>query len=166
MISHQMLGTRISDTLTLRTDCLYMTGDQYMIQIHQVKTSTYTKPISYEFAMLLEKSIEYTKNKYGKTKYIFVDEKDTSRPLRYNTLKSKVLGMIRKEELRDDDGKLFGFGTHMFRHYYGVQLTELHLDDWTIARLLGHKRLKSVQHYRKMSNQLIADESRKISTGK
>lgn len=162
MIIHQMLGTRISDTLTLRTDCIYMTGDQYMIQIHQVKTNTYTKPISYELAMLLEQSIEYTKNRYGKTKYIFVDEKDTSRPLRYNTLKSKVLGMIRKEELRDDDGKLFGFGTHMFRHYYGVQLTELHLDDWTVARLLGHKRLKSVQHYRKMSNQLIADESRKI----
>ena len=112
--------------------------------------------------MLIEKAVEYTKEKYGNTKYIFTDEKKTSRPLRYITLKGKVLGMIRREDLRDDDGKLFGFDTHMFRHYYGVQLTELHLDDWTIARLLGHKRLGSVQRYRKMSNQLIADESRKI----
>lgn len=162
LIIHQMLGTRISDTLTLRMDCLYQTGDQYMIQIHQVKTRTYEKPISYELAMLIEKAVEYTKEKYGNTKYIFTDEKNTSRPLRYITLKGKVLGMTRREDLRDDDGKLFGFDTHMFRHYYGVQLTELHLDDWTIARLLGHKRLGSVQRHRKMSNQLIADESRKI----
>ena len=27
----------------------------------------------------------------------------------------------------------------MFRHCYGVKLTELHVDDWTIAKLLGHK---------------------------
>ena len=50
----------------------------------------------------------------------------------------------------------------MFRRSYGVKLTELHLDDWTIARLLGHKRLGSVQHYRKMSNQKMADETRDI----
>ena len=51
----------------------------------------------------------------------------------------------REKQLKDDHGELFGFGTHMFRHYYGVKLTEMHLDDWTIARLLGHKRLNNVQ---------------------
>ena len=35
-------------------------------------------------------------------------------------------------------------------------------DDWTIARLLGHKRLNNVQHYRKMSNQRMADETREV----
>ena len=44
----------------------------------------------------------------------------------------------------------------------GVKLTEMHLDDWTIARLLGHKRLNNVQHYRKMSNQRMADETREV----
>ena len=28
-----------------------------------------------------------------------------------------------------DDGI---FGTHMYRHVYGVKLAEMHLDDWTI----------------------------------
>lgn len=36
------------------------------------------------------------------------------------------------------------------------------MDDWTIAKLLGHKRLGSVHHYRKMSNQLVADETRVV----
>ena len=70
--------------------------------------------------------------------------------------------MILKEDLKDDNGELFHFGTHLFRHFYGVKLTEMHLDDWTIAKLLGHKRLGSVQHYRKMSNQRMADETREV----
>ena len=55
-----------------------------------------------------------------------------------------------------------GFGTHMFRHVYGIRLTELHLDDWTIAKLLGHTSVKNVKFYRKMSLQIIADETREI----
>ena len=70
--------------------------------------------------------------------------------------------MILKENLLDDEGKLFRFSSHLFRHYYGVKLTEMHLDDWTIARLLGHKGLGSVKHYRKMSNQRVADETREV----
>lgn len=54
--------------------------------------------------------------------------------------------MIHTEDLRDDTGQLFGFGTHMYRHYYGVKLTEMHLDDWTIARLLGHNNINNVQY--------------------
>lgn len=42
-----------------------------------------------------------------------------------------------------------------------VKLTEMHLDDWTIAKLLGHSNLKNVKYYRKMSNQILADDTRK-----
>lgn len=49
----------------------------------------------------------------------------------------------------------------MFRHFYGVKLTEMHLDDWTIAKLLGHSGVKNVRYYRKMSNQILADETRR-----
>lgn len=162
MIIHQMLGTRISDTLTLRTNCLYQENGQDMIEIHQVKTKTYRKPVSKELAELIRRAAEYTAEKYGDTEYIFVDEKNQERPLQYTTVKHKVLAMILKENLLDDEGKLFRFSSHLFRHYYGVKLTEMHLDDWTIARLLGHRGLGSVRHYRKMSNQRVADETREV----
>ena len=61
----------------------------------------------------------------------------------------------------DTEGKPFGFSTHMFRRSYGAKLTELHLDDWTIAKLLGHKGVSAVQHYRRMGNQMLADETRR-----
>ena len=162
MVIHQMLGTRISDTLTLQTDCLYRQDGHPMIQIRQMKTTTFVKPISAELELLIEKAMEYTKKRYGDTLYIFVDEKNTKRPLQYNTVQNKVMDLIQKKDLRDDKGELFGFGTHMFRHVYGIRLTELHLDDWTIAKLLGHTSVKNVKFYRKMSLQIIADETREI----
>ncbi|MDD2960420.1 MAG: tyrosine-type recombinase/integrase [Lachnospiraceae bacterium] len=162
LIIHQMLGTRISDTLTLKRNCLYLIDQQDMVTIDQVKTDSYQKPISRELAQLIQKAILYTAEKYGETEYIFVNDKNPERPLQYGTIKSKVMSMIGKEKLLDDHGKPFRFGTHLFRHYYGVKLTEMHLDDWTLTRLLGHKRLKSVKNYRKMSNQQMADETRKV----
>ena len=129
MVIHQMLGTRISDTLTLQRDCLFQLNGVDMIRIRQVKTKTFEKPVSAE--------------------------------LQYSTIKHKVLSLIQKEDLRDDEGKHFRFGTHMFRRSYGVKLTELHLDDWTIAKLLGHKGVNAVMHYRKMSNQILVDETRR-----
>lgn len=161
MVIHQMLGTRISDTLTLRRDCLSNRNGLDIIRIVQVKTSTYEKPISAELAALIRKAIECSEQRHGESEYIFVDAKDSSRPLQYTTVKHKVLGLIQKEGLTDDEGKPFRFGSHMFRRSYGVKLTELHLDDWTIAKLLGHKSLSAVKHYRKMSNQLLADETRR-----
>lgn len=61
MILHQMLGTRISDTLTLRTDCLRGQPGDRVVHIRQMKTHPYEKPVSEEIAILIERSIQYTK---------------------------------------------------------------------------------------------------------
>ena len=64
MIIHQMLGTRISDTLTLRKDCLYKHDRQDMIIIYQPKTRRYEKPISRELAQLIGKAVSYANEHY------------------------------------------------------------------------------------------------------
>ena len=162
MVIHQMLGTRISDTLTLQTDCLYESGGETIIRIRQMKTKTFEKPVSRDLAELIRRAIAYTEERHGPTRYIFVDDKNPENPLPYTRLWYKVVGMIRREDLRDDNGRLFGFGSHMFRHYYGAKLTEMHLDDFTIAKLLGHSSVRNVKYYRKMSNQTLADETREV----
>ena len=68
----------------------------------------------------------------------------------------------RKNDIRDENGELLNFGTHTFRHCYGKKLTEMHIDDWMIARLLGHKTLQSVHYYRKIGNKIMADETRAV----
>lgn len=127
-----------------------------------VKTNTFVKSISAELELLIEKAIQYTGKMYGDTVSIFVDEKNTKRPLQYNTVRNKVMDLLQKKDLRDDKGELFGFGTHMFCYVYGIRLTELHLDDWTIAKLLGYTLVKNVKFYRKMNFQIITDETREI----
>lgn len=162
MIIHQMLGIRISDTLTLRPDCLYERNGETIIRIRQMKSTTYEKPISADLAALIRKAIAYTKERYGETPYIFVNEATPNSVMKYNTLRDRVTIFIKKENLRDDNGQLFGFGTHMYRHYYCVKLAEMHLDDWTLAKLLGHSGVRNVKYYRKMSNQVLADDTRRV----
>ena len=97
MVIHQMLGTRISDTLTLQTDCLYRQDGHPMIQIRQMKTTTFVKSISAELELLTEKAMEYTKKRYGDTVYIFVDEKNSKKPMQYNTVQNKLMDLIQKK---------------------------------------------------------------------
>ena len=46
-------------------------------------------------------------------------------------------------------------------YQFCMKLAEMHVDDWTIARLLGHRSLRNVKYYRKMSNKILADDTRK-----
>lgn len=160
LIIHQLLGTRISDTLTLKPDCLSMREGRYFIRIDQVKSVTYEKAISEEVARLIMKAIDYTKERYGETTYIFVKKNDPTKPYQYGMIQNQIMKMIRQEDIRDDNGELLQFGTHIFRHCYGKKLTEMHVDDWMIAKLLGHTSTQSVQYYRKIGNKLMADETR------
>ena len=161
LIIHQLLGTRISDTLTLRMDCLREKEGRYFVRIDQVKSITYEKAVSNEVGRLILKAMEYTKERYGETEYVFVKKDDPTKPYQYSMIQAQVMRMIRQEDIRDDNGELLKFSTHIFRHCYGKKLTELHIEDWMIARLLGHKTLQSVHHYRRIGNKVMADETRK-----
>lgn len=161
LIIHQLLGTRISDTLTLKTDCLQKKEDRYFIRIDQVKSVTFEKAISDELAQLIMKAIAYTEEHYGVTEYIFVKKDDPKRPYQYSMIQSRIMKLIRQEDIRDENGELLKFGTHIFRHCYGKKLTEMHVEDWMIAKLLGHQTLQTVHHYRKIGNKMMADETRK-----
>ncbi len=96
MTIHQMLGTRISDTLTLRTDCLMEQNGEILIRIYQMKTHYYEKPISQELAALIREAIRYTEERYGKCKYIFTNENDHTKPMMLEMLRE----FLEKDEER------------------------------------------------------------------
>ena len=91
-------------------------------------------------------------------KSTFVKKDDPTKPYQYGMIQAQVMRMIRQKDIRDDNGELLKFGTHIFRHCYGKKLTELHIEDWMIARLLGHKTLQSVHHYRRIGNSGVGDD--------
>lgn len=163
LILHQMLGTRISDTLTLKQDCVFEKDGKLMIRIDQIKSRrTYRKTINEEMQELINAAIKYTKAHSPDSPYIFANDKDASRPMTYSKIQYQLMAIINENDLRDDNGEQFGVGTHLFRHTYGRKLTEMHVDDTTIAKLLGHSNNSSVKYYRKMSNTQLADETREM----
>lgn len=164
MFVHQLLGTRISETLTLRQDCIFRDDDgRLLIRIYQIKSrKAYEKTINEDVKRLIEKSIDYTNSKYGKREYVFVSDSDPDKPMQYSRLQYQLMAMVQENNLCDDSGKLFGVGTHIFRHNYGKRLTDLHESDETIARLLGHANTSSVHHYRKISNDIMTSETKSI----
>ena len=162
----QLLGTRISEILTLTQDAVYKGKNGKMfIRIRQVKTGkTYQKPINDDIKNLFEKACEYTKSSYGDRNYVFVNDADPDKPMQYGRIQYHIMAMVQKNDLKDDNGDPFGVGTHIWRHCYGKRLTEMHIDDITIAKLLGHANTSSLKYYRKIGNQLLADETRNMRT--
>lgn len=163
LILHQLLGTRISEILTLKRDSLLWKDEKkWLIRITQIKSQKlYYKPVNEEIKNLFEKACEYTKTNYGDCEYVFVDEKNPWRPMQYGKIQYCLMAMIQKKDLRDDNGELFSVGTHIWRHCYGKRLTQLHIDDATIAKLMGHSNTSSLKNYRRIGNKQLANETRK-----
>ena len=123
---------------------------------------TFEKPINEDIRQLFEKSCEYTQAKYGNRKYVFVNDTNPDQAMQYSRIQYQLMVMIQKQNLRDDSGELIGVGTHIWRHCYGKRLTEMHVDDVTIAKLLGHANTSNLKHYRKVGDALLANETRQM----
>lgn len=157
-ILQELLGTRISEVLSLSLDSIVSDREVY---IQQGKTAKgYKKLVSEDVIKLIRKAGEYTKEKTGTTKYVFAADRDPNRPMPYATLRDRIKKIIIDCDLRDDTGQLFGVRTHFLRHAYGRRLAELGFDDVTIAQLLGHRSLGAVQNYRKLSKEHLAVETK------
>lgn len=161
---HQLLGTRISETLTLKRNAVYKgKSGKWMIKIHQIKSrKTYAKAINEDVKRLFDKACEYTYELYGETEYVFVSDKEPDKPMQYSRIQYQIMAMVTKNDLKDDTGERFGVGTHIWRHSYGKKLTELHVDDITISKLMGHANTSSLKHYRKVGNEMMSKETQKM----
>ena len=61
-----------------------------------------------------------------KKAYTYLQNKDNpQKPLNYQTLREKVIRMIYENDLRDDQGELFGFGSHLFRTYLWGEINRI-----------------------------------------
>lgn len=102
LIIHQMLGTRIEDTLTLRRDCLSEKSGHYFITIIQQKTRKYKRPVSDQLVELIRKAIEVSEKEHPDSEYIFLQDNGklyTDSMLKYHVnimIYEMISGMIRE----------------------------------------------------------------------
>lgn len=163
LLLHQILGNRISETLSLKRDCLTRIDGKAKVRIFMHKPGrTIYKPANDTVIKLIEKSIDYSNKHYGKSEYIFVNAKDPEMPMSYRSFRHHLQKQIRLLDLRDENGVPFTAKTHIYRNTMGQKLTSMHVPDRVIAMLLGHNGTSCLQYYRAFNCKVLADETREF----
>ncbi|RBP95432.1 site-specific recombinase XerD [Cytobacillus firmus] len=151
-------GLRISDVLELTSDCLVKLNGQYSIETDIEKT--YVKghriPIDNELAdilaVLIEKSKELSNQENNPEGYIFVRYRGQrkGKPFTQEFIRQQLNKLATQKNIIDENGDLFHFNTHQFRHTYGVKMLNGGADILTVQKLLAHASPEMTLRYAKL----------------
>ncbi|HHT7240209.1 tyrosine-type recombinase/integrase [Bacillus cereus] len=158
-------GLRISDVLGLTTDCLVQLNGKYSIitDIKKTYVQAHRIPIDEELAnilaVLIQKSKENSNQDNNPEGLIFVRYRGSrkGKPYLQNWIQIHLNALVKRNNIVDEDGKLFHFKTHQFRHTYAVKLLNGGTDIITVQELLAHASPEMTLRYAK----LLDDTKRK-----
>lgn len=151
-------GLRICDVLDLNHDCLVRLKEKYYIQddLQKVSLEGHRIPIDDELANLLAVEIKQSKelsNQDNNPKnLIFVRYRGSRKGYPYSQqwVRDKLNELAHKHQIKDENGKLFHFTMHQFRHTYGVKLLNGGADILVVQELLGHASPEMTLTYAKL----------------
>lgn len=151
-------GLRISDTLGLTQDCLIKLNGKYYLETDIEKT--YVKghriPIDEDLANILAVFIHESKVKSNDdnnpNKFIFVCYRGSrkGKPIGQERIRSELNVYAKAKNITDEDGNLFHFKTHQFRHTYAVKMLNGGADILTVQELLAHASPVMTMRYAKL----------------
>ncbi|QNU39642.1 tyrosine-type recombinase/integrase [Geobacillus sp. 44B] len=151
-------GLRISDVLGLTQDCLVKLNGKYYIETDIEKT--YVKghriPIDDELAsilaVLIDKSIKNSNDDNNPEKYIFVRYRGSrkGKPFSQKWVQKQLNTLAKTKHITDENGNLFHFKTHQFRHTYAVKMLNSGADILTVQELLAHASPEMTMRYAKL----------------
>ncbi|HDR6247077.1 TPA: tyrosine-type recombinase/integrase [Bacillus cereus] len=158
-------GLRISDVLCLKDDCLRVLNGQYSIMTNIEKTNVkgHRIPIDHELAdmiaVLTEKSLENSNQDNNPEGFIFIRYRGSrkGRPFGQSYIRGRLNQLAIETNIVDENGELFHFKTHQFRHTYAVKMLNGGADILTVQELLAHASPEMTLRYAK----LLDDTKRK-----
>ncbi|MFE4038759.1 tyrosine-type recombinase/integrase [Priestia sp. YIM B13489] len=158
-------GLRIGDVLTLTQDCLIRLNGKY--SIHTDVEKTYVKghniPIDEQLAnmiaALIHKSKEYSNEDNNPDKYVFFRYRGSrkGKPFSQTWVQDKLNELAIKKNITDENGNIFHFKLHQFRHTYAVKMLNGGADILTVQELLAHASPEMTMRYAR----LLDDTKRK-----
>ncbi|WP_017152380.1 tyrosine-type recombinase/integrase [Bacillus bingmayongensis] len=151
-------GLRISDALGLTSDCLVKLNGQYSIETDIEKT--YVKghriPIDNELAdilaVLIEKSKKLSNQDNNPKGYIFVRYRGRrkGKPFGQHFIGRQLNILANQKNITNENGDLFRFKAHQFRHTYAVKMLNGGADILTVQELLAHSSPEMTLRYAKL----------------
>ncbi|PFM43773.1 transposase [Bacillus cereus] len=151
-------GLRISDVLELTTDCLVQLNGKYSIvtDIEKTFVQGHRIPIDEELAkilsVLISNSKENSTQDNNPEKYIFVRYQGIrkGKPYTQAWIRKHLNELAEKKNIVDENGDIFRFKTHQFRHTYAVKLLNGGTDILTVQELLAHASPEMTLRYAKL----------------
>ncbi|CAM4049215.1 tyrosine-type recombinase/integrase [Mesobacillus zeae] len=158
-------GLRISDVLELTSDCLIKLNGQYSIETDIEKTFVkgHRIPIDDDLAgilaVLIDKLKKLSNQDNNPEGYIFVRYRGQrkGKPFIQGWVQDQLNILAKRKNITDENGNLFHFKTHQFRHTYGVKMLNGGADILTVQELLAHASPEMTLRYAK----LLDDTKRK-----
>ncbi len=146
LIVMEASGFRVSDVLSLKIDCLlkqkdgwWLVGDQ-----RKVKYKSHKVPISEEVAKTIiaqQKLIKpLSTDKTNPSNYLFprLTGIRVGRPISSQIFSKNLNRLARLCDIKDENGALYHFNNHAFRHRYGVNLINNGMKLLHVQKLMAH----------------------------
>lgn len=136
----QVCGMRISEILELPFSPLVKDQDgDYFLQFYQSKLKKdHSIPIPPEAAEIIRVQQQYIIEKFeGKSKYLFSSKFNT--PILQKNFNENLNKLSYKKKILNDDGEIFHFHSHQFRHTVGTRLINTGVPQYIVQEFLGHE---------------------------
>ncbi|MBP1931845.1 integrase [Ammoniphilus resinae] len=151
-------GLRISDVLGLTQNCLVKLNGKYYIETDIEKTYVegHRIPIDEQLAdivaVLINNSENNSNNDNNPEKYIFVRYRGSRKgnPFVQGWVQRTLNKLSKEKKIKDENGELFHFKTHQFRHTYAVKMLNGGADILTVQELLAHASPEMTMRYAKL----------------
>ncbi|HEF1903629.1 TPA: tyrosine-type recombinase/integrase [Bacillus cereus] len=151
-------GLRISDILGLIQDCLVKINGKYQLvtDIEKTYIKGHSIPIDNDLAniiaALIDKSILNSNKENNPNNYIFVRYRGSrkGRPYSQKWVKEKLNAYTIDQNITDENGNLFYFSPHQFRHTYAVKMLNGGADIFTVQELLAHASPEMTLRYARL----------------
>lgn len=155
----QVCGMRISEALLLPFSCLSrdVEGDYFLRYYQEKLKKKHSIPVPKEVVEIIEEQKKYVINKYGqKTDYLFPSK--LNKPILTKNFNENLNRLAIKKNIIDDNGNIFHFHSHQFRHTVGTSLINLGVPQHIVQKYLGHESPEMTSTYAQIYDQTLKEE--------
>ena len=136
-------GMRISELQVIKRNCLDIRENATFIKYYQLKMR---KEVSNVIPPALAKMIQdYISNNPIQSEYLFCNR--LGKRYQTNTFRQKLIAFFEKQNVKNEDGTLYHFLPHSFRHLMAVRMRQFKISFRYIQEQLHHNTPKMTLFY-------------------
>ncbi len=146
----QETGRRISEICSLPYDCLHLDEENsYFLKVSEQKTKkSYMIPITDECANILKEQQQYAlKTNKVNNGFLFVGNRSNAPHITARYIHKLLNTVANKKQIRDENGDIWHFHTHQFRHTVGTRMINAGVSQPIVQRYLGHESPEMTSRY-------------------